>query len=286
MKNSMGKEELLVYLEEMWESATIGDTWKLNTGMVQAYAKLVEIVEEYYSKLDSRNKSLGKLAKEYNVPYSLVHAIDSKLAQEPDPDTQEGVEELIKHQQGHIEAQKEILNMVPNDKVQQRYVACAEKILQLLRQKPDPVENNKTDTQEGVDEEMLKVMDDVIERYRLDCLSPVKVILEALTRIKQLLTRQPVQVDEGLINGLEHLKGWLEKRGEDVLVEHIEKTIKMLTHLSTSGNKMSDKRMVTREKIREVVSHIIFLFENEYNEDDGDTYLIEWLKELGIGVEE
>ena len=70
--------------------------------------------------------------------------------------------------------------------------------------------------------------------------------VELYGKIKQLLALQPVQMDEGLISGLEHLKGWLEKRGEDVLVEHIEKTIKTLTHLSTSGNKMSDKRAVTR----------------------------------------
>ena len=39
-----------------------------------------------------------------------------------------------------------------------------------------------------VDEEMLEAMDKVIERYRQNCPSPVKVTLEALTRIKQLLT--------------------------------------------------------------------------------------------------
>jgi len=46
----------------------------------RAYTQLVMIVKGYFT--DPNNKSLGKLAEEYGVPYSLIHAIDSRLAQD------------------------------------------------------------------------------------------------------------------------------------------------------------------------------------------------------------
>ena len=50
----------------------------------QIYTKLVEIVEQHFS--DPNKKSLGKLAEEYGVPYSLVHAIDARLAKDYESD--------------------------------------------------------------------------------------------------------------------------------------------------------------------------------------------------------
>lgn len=39
-------EELLAEFEEMWQSATIGDTWKLNERAKQAYNQLVKMIED------------------------------------------------------------------------------------------------------------------------------------------------------------------------------------------------------------------------------------------------
>lgn len=42
----MKQEELLIHFEEMWESATIGDTWKLNKGMIEAHDQIVKLIED------------------------------------------------------------------------------------------------------------------------------------------------------------------------------------------------------------------------------------------------
>lgn len=86
--------------------------WERNIQLIeQAHTQLCKIVKEYFS--DPNKKSLGKLAEEYSVPYSLVHAIDSRLAQdyeqadtdpvEVDEDIMAWIDESITVNKGIIE---------------------------------------------------------------------------------------------------------------------------------------------------------------------------------------
>jgi len=43
---NLTKEELLEEFEEMWKSAVIGSTWKLNKGARQAYQQIVALINK------------------------------------------------------------------------------------------------------------------------------------------------------------------------------------------------------------------------------------------------
>ena len=72
---------------------------------------------------------------------------------------------------------------------------------------------------EGVDEEMIQVMDAVIERYRQNCPSPVKVTMEALTRINQLLSQKQRVVTRGWVDKWGQKTGMYPYHIEDILKE-------------------------------------------------------------------
>ena len=105
-------------------------------------------------------------------------------------------------------------------------------IYRILRQhydiEPDPVENNKADTQEGVDEVWEKEFEEIVEA---EDLSPSNRSALALDMVKQLLQQKPqkqVTRDEiskflrgmpSLIGGrdcVSYMEDWLKELGREV----------------------------------------------------------------------
>jgi len=132
-------------------------------------------------------------------------------------------------------------------------------------QSTEPVKNtgqNPVNAEPGVDEELLEIQSNMRLWALSQCNHAYKMLdkAEELTCddclmqivdeiIKQLLQQKPQagQVDEELMR-------WLEdayKYGDGFVPTKTYNQFKqLLTHLSTSGNNMSDKRVVTRELIQ------------------------------------
>ena len=122
----------------------------------------------------------------------------------------------------------------PNDVGKMRMRGMLVKAKQLLTRQPVQV-----------DEEMIEVLDSVIERYRTDCPSPVKVTLEALARIKQLLQQKP-QIDvEKLADKLVNLSLSIVEQSGD--------TQRFLKAKRFIEDNLTQKRTVTTKDIHDFV---------------------------------
>ena len=70
--SELGREELLETFEEMWKSATIGDTWKLNKKAKQVHEQIKALIKALFNL---KNKSLMKLAEDLGVSFSAAKII-------------------------------------------------------------------------------------------------------------------------------------------------------------------------------------------------------------------
>ena len=148
-------------------------------------------------------------------------------------------------------------------------------LLTLLEQSPEP----------GVDEELIDWLKEQLNQYAFLQLShphlvkvPTKDDEKKFLRLMQFLTQQkPVQVDYST------LYNYWRRISE---TKHPEKGIpllrELLTHISTSGNNMSDKRTVTREEIQE----LIYICGDIAGEEMPFKEVVDWLRERGIEVVE
>jgi len=240
MKDSIGEKELLGAIEFAYGCKRLKE---------QAYAQLVEIVEEYYG--DPNNKSLGKLAQEYGVSYSLVHAIDARVRADMGQ-SGEVDEELIQWLDGEYISLGHAAGMCdPSD--------------------PEDVEHS----------EKLRKEQKVVMRIK-QRLTQNAALHKELKSLEEESFRE--EVDDG------KALGWLDKL-EDALAtdndsdyrEAKSKLTKLLTHLSTSGNDMSGKRVVTREWVVKWREEL--LMRGMPGRDISELSIEQICEELGIEVE-
>jgi len=79
MAKELSKEELLEAFEEMWCSATIGDSWKLNKGARQAYQQIRELIEGAKETVFISDEYLEKLKEKPKVSKEFVEKWAEKM---------------------------------------------------------------------------------------------------------------------------------------------------------------------------------------------------------------
>jgi len=131
--------------------------------------------------------------------------------------------------------------------------------------------------------------------YAGDCKAFARKVLEQSPEPVKNTGRHPVSTEPGVdelishINFLHHswIKNCMAMRKEEkqIYIDRSNRIIQLLTHISTSGNNMSDKRTVTLCEIHEFCHNLLDEFEID-REDliEIEAELAQWLKELGIEV--